>query len=106
MGVRGKTLRELRLTTLLLRTARSSLQSEERTCLNRLLITARRISGVQFGPDVDVGPLGQVGHVLDHGVQVVEAGDGGEHPVHDAGPEQAVTQLRRADHINIGECGP
>ena len=55
---------------------------------------------------VDVRPLGQVGHILDHGVQVVEAGDGGEHPVHDAGPEQAVTQLRGGDHIHIGQCGP
>ena len=36
----------------------------------------------------DVRPLGQGGHVLDDGVQVVEAGDGREHAVHYARPKQ------------------
>ena len=46
--------------------------------------------------------LVQGDHVLDEGVEVVEAGRGGEHSVHDAGAEQALAKLRARDHVEVG----
>ena len=46
--------------------------------------------------------LVQGDHVLDEGVEVVEAGGGGEHTVHDAGAEEALARLRAGDHVEVG----